>query len=72
MRQVDPENPMHGVREIFIRAREIPAGQERDAYLEKACAANSDLRKDVEALLEIANRTGGFVTQLRNPAHLLD
>lgn len=38
-------------RSIFLKAIEIEAEAERDAYLEAACAGNPDLRSDLAALL---------------------
>src|SRR5215469_2393920 len=44
----DPDNPL--LREILDQASELPAGQ-RKAFLDTACAANAELRAEVEALL---------------------
>ena len=57
--------------EIFIAACEMPADQ-RAAYLEEACAGDSDLRREVDSLFEhddpssIINSDGFEVTSNRH------
>ena len=46
--------------EIFTRALELPP-EGRRAYLEQACAGNEDLRRKVEALLAVHQRSGEFM-----------
>jgi serine/threonine protein kinase len=49
------------VRTIFEHALELPEGADRTAYLETACAADSDLRAQVEALLTAHENAGSFL-----------
>src|SRR6266850_657936 len=44
------------VKEIFLSAAEIVSTAERNAFLDRACAANEELRGRVEALLEAHER----------------
>lgn len=47
---------------IFTEALRIPA-RERDAFLERSCAGNEDLRRKVEALLRAHGRLGDFMEE---------
>ena len=47
---------------IFEAALRLPADQ-RDAFLEKECANDAELRRRVEALLSAFERAGGFMKQ---------
>jgi tetratricopeptide (TPR) repeat protein len=51
--------------EILANALELP-GPQRGAYLDQACAADSELRRQVEALLAAHAAAGNFLDQ---PAH---
>jgi hypothetical protein len=47
---------------LFEVALQLPSEQ-RAAYLDRACAGDSALRRRVEALLGALERAGGFLTQ---------
>jgi serine/threonine protein kinase/tetratricopeptide (TPR) repeat protein len=49
------------VKDVFDRAHEIPAGAERQAYLDQACASNAELRQEVESLLRALDKAGSFL-----------
>ncbi len=53
------------VRLIFDSAVELPAGGEREAYLDKACGAAPEVRERVDALLRAYENAGSF---LESPA----
>src|SRR5689334_18073417 len=53
------------IKAIFDRAMELESAGERNAYLDKACAAAPDLRAKVEALLKAYEEAGSF---LESPA----
>jgi serine/threonine protein kinase len=57
------------LRTIFEHALEIPAGLQRDAYLDNACASDTELRAEVESLLTAHANAGSF---LDHPAAGLD
>ena len=46
------------VKAIFTAALDVPAGPERDAYLDAACGGDDGLRRRVEALLAALERAG--------------
>jgi hypothetical protein len=52
-------------RDIFHAAVEIADPGERSAYLEKVCAANASLKRQVEGMLEVYPDLGAF---LESPA----
>jgi serine/threonine protein kinase/tetratricopeptide (TPR) repeat protein len=52
-------------REIFIAAVQKESGEERAAYLQEVCAADSALRERVRNLLRVYENAGGF---LESPA----
>jgi serine/threonine protein kinase len=54
-------DPPPTARSVFEQAVEIQAGQARQAFLEQACAGNSQLREEVEALLRSYNAAGNFL-----------
>lgn len=45
---------------VFIEALQLPVS-ERDAFLDRACAGDNDLRRNIEALLRAHERVGGFM-----------
>jgi hypothetical protein len=45
---------------IFTQALQLPVG-ERAAFLDRACAGDEDLRRNVEALLRAHDRVGDFL-----------
>ncbi|MGA2556378.1 MAG: serine/threonine-protein kinase, partial [Verrucomicrobiota bacterium] len=57
----EPPNPEVAV---FAAALELPADQ-RGAYLDQACAGNTDLRQQVEALLRVHDEAGNFFDKLQ-------
>ncbi|HEY3964614.1 MAG TPA: protein kinase [Planctomycetaceae bacterium] len=50
-----------GVKALFDRALEIESLQERQAYLEQACAGDAVLRNKVETLLKAYDDAGSFL-----------
>src|ERR1051326_6948898 len=48
-------------RDIFIAALERTNSTERRAYLDEACRGNEGLRREVEALLGMHERSGNFL-----------
>ena len=64
-----PEAPMNDpspLEAIFFAALAQPAPQARAAYLDVACAGDTDLRRQVERMLAAQARAGSFLEQ---PAH---
>jgi serine/threonine protein kinase/tetratricopeptide (TPR) repeat protein len=61
-------------RSIFEAAIDIGSTEERVAYLDRACGSNDGLRKEVEALLAVHDRMGGFhpVTPAPSPVGTVD
>jgi eukaryotic-like serine/threonine-protein kinase len=57
-----PADRWNRIEEIFHEAAELPP-PEREAFLDRACADDDDLRRDVEALLT-ADSTGS--SQIEN------
>lgn len=53
--------------DLFLKALEIGPPGEREAYLDRACAGDDELRADVVSLLEASARAGDF---LERPAPL--
>src|SRR5437588_7630068 len=47
-------------RDIFLGALDVPAA-DRWAFLDRACGANSELRRKVDALLAAHDRAGAFL-----------
>src|SRR4030095_15942043 len=54
----EPQDPL---RAIFDEASEMPPGENRNAYLNKVCAGNAELRAEVEGLLRSHETVGGFL-----------
>src|SRR5262245_64607470 len=46
---------------LFTAALERPPGPERSAYLDVACGGDAALREELEALLAVSGRAGGFL-----------
>jgi hypothetical protein len=44
-------NPPRSIKDIFLAARELPAGEERDRYLDAAVGDDQELRRRVERML---------------------
>ena len=59
----DPE-----ANDLFLRAREIPAPEDRQRFLDKACTGKAELRARVEGLLRAGAEAGSF---LERPAEEL-
>src|SRR6266478_2930861 len=55
------------VKEIFLAAVEKPGSAERQAFLQEACGADEELRRQVEALLRQHEQASGFLDR-RLPA----
>jgi serine/threonine protein kinase len=51
----------HSTERIFADALELRSPEERRHYLDEVCAGDSDLRRDVESLLEAHEQAGGFL-----------
>ena len=49
------------VKEIFLAAVEKPGSAERQAFLQEACGADEELRRQVEALLRQHEQVSGFL-----------
>ena len=47
---------------IFTRALKVPP-QERNAFLDRACAGDEELRRKVDALLSAHDRLGNFMEE---------
>src|SRR5438034_1059654 len=47
--------------ELFLKALELPVPGERGEFLDRACAGDTALRAEVEALLEASTRAGSFL-----------
>ena len=47
--------------DLFLKALEIRSADERKRYLDEACAGDTALRAEVEALLEASARAGSFL-----------
>jgi len=57
----DPQK-WHRVKEIFYAAMQL-APNERDAFLETACEADAELRREVELMLASSEAAGSFMEQ---------
>src|SRR5258708_11420473 len=57
--------PTQNTKAVFDEAVEIAVRAERDAFLDRACAASPELRQHVEALLRAYDQAGSF---LESPA----
>ncbi|HSH09461.1 MAG TPA: serine/threonine-protein kinase [Oceanipulchritudo sp.] len=70
-------SPMKRKREIFSKARLIPAGTAREAYLDEACGDDATLREEIVALLAAEEKAGDFLNHdamgnaVRQPEDLL-
>ncbi len=49
------------IEAIFSEALEIPTAEARAAYLDRACAADPELRRQVESLIDVHDRAGRFL-----------
>ena len=47
---------------VFTEALKLPVRQ-RDAFLERSCAGDQELRRKVEALLKAHDRLGNFMEE---------
>ena len=48
-------------KSIFLQAVELSTAGERQAYLDTQCGADTDLRRDVDALLQYHGEVGSFL-----------
>ncbi len=53
--------PSKSALEIFEEAREFESPQEREAFLRSRCSSDSELRSQVDKLLEVYNNLGNFL-----------
>ncbi len=60
--------PENREREIFSAALELPTAAEREAYLDRACGHDAELRAAVEALLRASEAAGPFLADEAMPA----
>jgi serine/threonine protein kinase len=58
---MDPQWP--NVRAIFERALELPPGDERENYLNEACAGHTELRDRVVSLIKADAEAGSFLAK---------
>ena len=58
---------MADVKSIFGKALELRSAAERDAYLAQTYGGDSQLRAEVESLLQAESEAGGFFDELRRP-----
>jgi hypothetical protein len=49
-------------RELYLKAKRLPAGSEREGYLNSACGHDSACRREVESLLEADQAADGFLS----------
>ncbi|MBL7187654.1 MAG: hypothetical protein ISS70_15135 [Phycisphaerae bacterium] len=49
------------IKVILAEAMEKPTAKERSAYLDKVCRDAGDLRREVESLLQLEDKVGGFL-----------
>src|SRR5260370_36943610 len=54
-----PWNPR--ANDLFLKALEMRSADERQKYLDAACAGDAALRAEVESLLEASARAGSFL-----------
>jgi serine/threonine protein kinase len=57
------ESPSIQERDVFIAALQLESRAQRQAYLDRACATDPALRRQVEALLEAHDRAGNFLQE---------
>src|SRR6516225_2282973 len=50
-------------RDLFVQALDIKDPAERAAFLDRACANQPDLRRQVDALLKVHEQAGQFLDQ---------
>jgi len=65
-RPATPPTPSQKLEEIFLRAVELQS-TEREAFLDRACEGDSDLRKELNSLLEHHSGVGGFLDSKAAP-----
>jgi serine/threonine protein kinase/WD40 repeat protein len=53
--------------DLFLKALDLPSGDERTLFLDEACAGDSALRAEVESLLEASERAGAFLESPATP-----
>jgi eukaryotic-like serine/threonine-protein kinase len=58
---VPDEKPGRQAKAIFDEAAEIASMHEREAYLDRACAGDENLRRRVDTLLRALGAAGGFL-----------
>jgi tetratricopeptide (TPR) repeat protein/serine/threonine protein kinase len=55
--------------DLFLKALEMRSAEERQRYLDGACAGDAAMRAEVESLLEASARAGGFLASPILSAH---
>ena len=55
------DKPSLTAKDVFDRAHEIADAEECRAYLDEACAGDTELRRQVEALLQAYDEAGDFL-----------
>ena len=50
-------------KELFLQAVELTSAEDRNAFLERACRGNGELRARVEQLLQSNENPGSFLGQ---------
>ncbi len=58
------------IETLFAAAKTLPAGATRNAYLDRACAGNEALRREVELMLSAATAADGYFAE--KPVGLTD
>jgi len=61
------KSPIERQMEIFSAALEHPVGPQRDAFLAEACAGDTGLRQQVDALLAVHAQAGTFLDKAAGP-----
>ena len=49
------------IREVFLRARELPFGPDRDSYLDQACSSAPEMRTKIERMLVKESASDAFL-----------
>jgi serine/threonine protein kinase len=49
------------IKKILVRALDIPAGEEREEFLARACGDDASLRQEIEGLIAACEATGDFL-----------
>ena len=66
------EHALEREAEIFAAARELQRGAGRDAFLEKACAGDTELRRRIDDLLAVEDDAERFFAATGSPERRRD